>query len=423
MPINNRSLGNGITLITEPVAATKAVAIGFWFSTGSRDEPSKLLGSTHFIEHMLFKGTETMSTREIARFFDRTGGYVNAFTERENVCLYAVVPALHLDSVIPVMIDMLGRPLFGDTEIEHERTVIQSEILSYLDDPEESCAEYFMERTYGNAGLGLPIAGTVESVASLGPDDLRSYYHGHFTPSLACVTVSGAFDGAAVASMLERYPYSVDAARVSRERDTVSAWHSGLSVEKTEFTQSQFVLGWKIPLIKTTDDWFAWSLINDILSDTVSSRLFQEIREERGLCYSISGSVNVFRDSSFLGVSLSTPTDKSMEAVESLFRISEAFFESGPNQDELEDAVSRVTGAIALASEDAEYRMKRLARQYLREGIVRSIERDIELVTAVGLVSLKSKATGVGFRSDLSMSAQVPGKYAKEFEKAWKQKY
>lgn len=423
MPINSRSLGNGVTLITEPVAATKAAAIGFWFSTGSRDESVTLLGSTHFIEHMLFKGSETMSTRDIARFFDRTGGYVNAFTERENVCLYAVVPSIDLDSVIPVMIDMLARPLFGNPEIEHERTVIQSEILSYLDDPEESCAEFFMEKTFGKSGLGYPIAGTVESVGSLLADDLRAFYHETFSQSLYCVTVSGSFDADSVARTIESYPAKSILARHSPASPSLNAWNPGLRVQRTLFTQSQFMIGWKIPLIRTTHEWFAWSLINDILSDTVSSRLFQEIREERGLCYSLSGSVNAFRDSSFLGVSLSTPTEKTGEAFDSVYRTSEAFFVSGPTTDELQDAVSRAVGAITLASEDAEYRMKRLARQHLREGFVLSIERDIELVKGMNAQILSDCLNAVGFGSDLSIAALVPGKSAKEFEKTCTQKY
>ncbi len=415
MPINNRTLDNGITLITEPVAATKAAAIGFWFYTGSRDEPPALSGATHFIEHMLFKGTGNMGARDIARFFDRTGGYVNAFTEREAVCLYSVVPGASAVEAMAVMIDMLTRSAFEDPDIETERAVIESEILSYLDDPEETCAEYFMEKGYAGSGLSQPIAGTVKSVSGIRNDELRSYYRDFFGKKLRCVTVTGAFDGAEIERAVGEYPIRGETGIAVA--DSPILWVPGDRVLRTKFAQSQLAVGWRIPRMAEPKDWFAWSLINDILSDTVSSRLFQELREDRGLCYSISGSVNAFRDAAFLGVSLSVPPDRTLEASDRLLESIRAFVGDGPTPSELEDAKGHETGGMLLSSEDPDYRMKRLARQFFFDSEVRSVEEDLSLVANLGLEDILKRLAGLRFDADRAFTLLAPGKYAKKWQK------
>ncbi len=413
MPINKHTLDNGITLISEPVAATKAAAIGFWFYTGSRDETGANSGITHFIEHMLFKGTNACSARDIARFFDRTGGYVNAFTDREIVCLYAVVPGSAATASIRMMVEMLVASSFRNEDIETERSVIESEILSYLDDPEESCAEWFMETSFAGAGLSMPIAGTVESVSAIRPCDLRRYHAEIVMRRLECVTLSGSFDENPCVRELEALPPANDGPSARRIGEPSSIWVPGTRVKKTRFNQSQIVAGWKLPPIKTTVDWFEWSAINDILSDTVSSRLFREMREERGLCYSLSGSVNVFRDFSFLGVNLSVPPEKTRESVETLNEYTAAFFQKGPTEREVSDAREREIGAITLASEDPEYRMKRLARQFFREGRVQGLERDLAAVRQWSTEALLCRLSSVACQADQALCVYAPGKYGK----------
>lgn len=423
MPINNRSLGNGVTLITEPVAATQTAAIGFWFSTGTRDEGEGLHGAAHFLEHMLFKGTSDMTARDLARYFDRTGGYVNAFTEREQICLYAVIPGARLPEILPVMISMLTDSSLREEDVETERGVIVSEILSYLDDPEETCSEWFMERTFPSSSLGQSIAGTVQSVSAISVGDLRSFYRGTFIESLSCVTLAGSFDDEFVERELMKYPRVQSMHAPAPAVPERGLWSDGQRVEKTLFTQSQIVLGWPIQRFHEAEDWFSWNLINDILSDTVSSRLFQSLREDKGLCYSITGSVNVFRELSFLSVSLSTPPDRTVEAVEELLRECSAFFTSGPSASELDDAKERALGAMTLASEDSEYRMKRLARQWIREARVSTVERDMEIVASIGHSSLERRLAAINGNAGKSLAALVPRRYAKELERQWKRRY
>ncbi len=422
MPINNRSLGNGVTLITEPVAATQTAAIGFWFFTGTRDEKEGLHGAAHFLEHMLFKGTGDKTARDIARVFDRTGGYVNAFTEREQICLYAVIPGSRLPEILPVMMSMLTESSFREEDVETERGVIVSEILSYLDDPEETCSEWFMERTFPESSLGKAIAGTVQSVNAIAVSDLKAFYSDTFIESLSCVTVTGSFDDGFVEKEISRYPRVRSVPSPAILRPEKGLWREGQRVEKSLFTQSQIVLGWPIHRFSEDEDWFSWNLINDILSDTVSSRLFQSLREEKGLCYSITGSVNVFRELSFLSVSLSTPPDRTVEAVRELLRECGAFFTGGPSASELSDAKERALGALTIASEDSEYRMKRLARQWIREGRIFPVERDMEIVSTIGHSSLERRLKAIDGDAGKSLAALVPRRYAKELERQWKRR-
>lgn len=415
MPINKRELDNGITLISEPVAATKAAAIGFWFYTGSRDESPELSGITHFIEHMLFKGTDSLTARDIARFFDRTGGYVNAFTERENVCLYCVVPGTSAAAAVSVMVDMLARSAFHEADIETERSVIESEILSYLDDPEETCAEWFMETSFGNTGLAQPIAGTVKSVSRISAEEIRNYHGRFFAPRLSCVTASGAINIEDMVWEVSKYPFqSVGFSEKSGYPES-ALWLPGKRAKKSAFFQTQLVLGWRIPKVQTEEAWFAWSAINDILSDTVSSRLFQEIREERGLCYSIAGNVAAFRDTAFLGINLSVPPEKTIEAVEALEYFTRSFFSDGPAEREIEDARNHAHGAVLLASEDMEYRMKRLAQQFFRDGVIREQEEDLAIIDDLSTQGLNDWLRAIDYAADRSLCMLAPGKYAKLF--------
>src|SRR5574344_87766 len=204
--IISQELRNGVMLITEPVAAAKTAAIGFWFSTGSRDEPDDKRGITHFVEHMLFKGTKTRTPFEIASVFDKMGGYLNAYTEREDVCVYCVVPSAHVQEALDILCDMVTHAVFDQKEMEHELKVIESEIISAQDDPEEAALDAVGDSVWPHQKISSSISGTIEEVETLSRNDLFNWYTDRFIHGELTVSVAGNFDRDLITSKLEMLP-------------------------------------------------------------------------------------------------------------------------------------------------------------------------------------------------------------------------
>ena len=194
MAVETQILSNNVVLVTESVATVKTAAVGFWFPVGSRYEGKGQRGVCHFVEHMVFKGTTTRSAFDIALAFDRMGGYLNAFTDRETMCLHCVVPAIHLRQALEVMVDMASNSVFDQKELERERAVIQSEIVSSQDDPEEAALDAASEAVWPAHPLSAPIAGTVEEVGSLTRETLVDWYRNHIVSGPLVICAAGNLD-------------------------------------------------------------------------------------------------------------------------------------------------------------------------------------------------------------------------------------
>lgn len=418
MPINNRVLENGIRLITEPIAATEAVAIGFWFPRGSRDEGSGEEGVTHFVEHMLFKGTANLSAYDIARFFDRIGGYFNAFTERETLCVHCLVPRQHVLSSIDILSRMVYESRMVDDDIERERSVIVSEILSSLDDPEETGLDLALESMYPDHAFSRPVAGTVDAIESLSGDAIRSYRDALLRSVRPLVAVAGNFDADAVALMLSGL--SVDGPADSVGARDMPRWKSGISLPLSRFAQSQIFLSCPVTGLETAAAWYSFSALNAIIGDSVSSRLYQSLREEKGLCYSVGSFFMRARDVAFWMACAAVPPEKTSEAVFALAGEMDRLRSSGFTASEFEDAQEHLCGDLLLSSEDIENRMKRLARQWLYNGEVLTINESIALVRSLDAGrSLPFIETSL--RNDSQSLLVYSGKkQTKEIRKKWK---
>jgi predicted Zn-dependent peptidase len=387
MPINNRSLDNGIRLITEPIASTKAAAIGFWFSCGSRDERNGERGVTHFIEHMLFKGTPTRSSFDIALFFDRIGGYVNAFTEREHMCLYCVVPLRSVSASLSILADMLLHSLFDDEEIRKERDVIASEIISTYDDPEEMGMEAVLASMYGNHSVSHPIAGTINDLDNLTPEVLRDSYRRYIAMNVPVVTCAGNIDEEEIAQALSLLPYNASPGKISsesaRNSDSVPEWRAERKFIRASFQQSQIFYSLPIFDSRSSSSWYVWSVIDAIVGDSVSSRLFQNLREKHGLCYALYSYSAFNRDTALWSAYLSIPPAKTDEAVNQLLAEMKKISADGLTDGEIAHAKEHISGELVLSAEDTENRMKRLARQFFYNGEIRTIDESIEIVNSL----------------------------------------
>lgn len=388
--IVQKTCANGITLIAEPIEAVRTAAIGFWFNCGSRYEKEGHRGVSHFAEHMLFKGTESRSAFDIAAAFDRMGGYANAFTEREQVCLYCVVPAVHAEAALDILCDMSEHSVFPDAEIERERSVIESEITASLDDPEEAALDAVAEILWPDNPLSLPIAGTVEDVQKLDADFLRSWYADYFQNGDLTVCVSGNIDTDGIFRRLEKMAFrarkpapqaispslqeidktlSPDKTACAKEAEADSALkpfadekHGRIQFVTADFQQEQFFVLYPLPLPFSLKQYYAWAVLNALIGDTMSSRLFQALREKSGYCYTVYSFFSMYADCGYWCAYACAPKKNAAEIVAVMRSELALLLEKGFSGDEVQAAEEHVCGEEIINAEDTEHRMKRLAR-------------------------------------------------------------
>ena len=252
MSVTTQILDNNVLLITEPVEGVKTASIGFWFRTGSRFESAETRGVTHFVEHMLFKGTKTRSPFDIAVSFDRIGGYINAFTERENMCVHCVVPSAHVETALEVMCDMTQNSVFASEELERERDVIISEIISSQDDPEEAALDAASEAIWPGHPVSASIAGSVEDVQKLTRDSLLNWYEKYVVSGSLVVCVSGCVNEKSIAQNLSKLPSRIiPDYELPKDKVISDIWRSGKMFTKAPFIQMQFFLQLPLKIYKT----------------------------------------------------------------------------------------------------------------------------------------------------------------------------
>ncbi len=379
-------LRNNVVLITEPVAGHKTSAIGFWFSVGSRSESNTVRGVTHFVEHLLFKGTRTRSAFDIACTFDRLGGYVNAYTEREAVCLYCVVPSAHMHAALEVMCDMACSAAFEQREIDRERKVIESEILAAADDPEEAALDAVGESVWPGQMISASISGTVQDVDKLTRDELYRWYDAQFVHGELTVCIAGGCADEQAVSLLENLPVHKKPClpglpRVPEEpgADHTSGipsvpnrfagqnpvWHPGLNCIRAPFKQEQFFVLYPFSVPMTERAYYALSVFNALAGDAMSSRLFQRLREQGGFCYTVYSFSSLYTETGCWCAYASSSKVRSVRVMQDLLDEIHTLKTKPVTDDELNAAREHLCGEELIASEDPEYRMKRIARNYM----------------------------------------------------------
>lgn len=383
MSVSHLSLHNGIVLITEPVATAKTAAIGFWFSTGSRYEKEKNRGISHFVEHLLFKGTTTKSALDIAVSFDRIGGYINAFTDRENLCVHCVVPSVYTVQALSVMNDMMLNSTFTRIDIEKERSVIESEILSSDDDPEETANDAVYASLWPQQTISQSISGTVEDIHNLTREDLYDWYNINIAQGRLVVCISGNFSDIEVKELLEKNPNRLF--QVDEHAYSLPVWKSGLHFLRAGFQQEQVFLLYPANKPQSIEVYLQWALLNAIIGDTMSSRLFQSLRERAGYCYNVYSYFTILSDCAFWAAYASSSKKNTHKLLADLFDQMKLFFSARISSEELEAARQHVCGEEIISSEDPEQRMKQLARLYFLDLPLLSSEERISKVMDISL--------------------------------------
>lgn len=416
--VEKQILPNNIVLVTESDASVRTAAIGFCFSVGSRYESEGCRGITHFVEHMLFKGTQKRSAFSIACEFDRIGGYANAYTERECVCLYCTVPAEHAADALDVLCDMTEYSVFNLEDIERERSVIQSEVMSSLDDAEESALDAAAGVIWPNSPLAASIAGGIDDIASISYEMLYQWYQRFFVHGMLSVFVSGAADTSLLVKRLsDMHTHAPYCSFVFH----LPVWHAGLSFLKAPFRQEQIFALFPIPYPLDERRYFAYAVLNALLGDTMSSRLFQRLREQDGCCYSVYSFCNFYFDTGCWCAYASAPRKNSL-------KISQGFFEEisslctvsnnkiDISDDEISAAKEHLCGEEIICSEETEYRMKRLQRCLSFNfafrntdeilSLIRSISKD-ELIEAIRSILSFDSLSFIIYGPSLSESVKM----------------
>ncbi len=391
--IHTERLASGALLLAEPVDRTDTLCIGFWFDHGSRDEGEGEHGFSHFLEHMLFKGTRSRSAFQIAQEIDRVGGLINAFTEKETTCLYVILPREHLRLAFDILTDMAADSVLDPAEMEKEKAVIVNEIGSVDDSPEEKGHEQYLRRMWGEHPLSRKITGEADEVRAIDRDALAAFYAERFTPANLVVAAAGNFDLAevrdlAAAALAGR---GGDAARAVRARKPAPARgrpdrRTDASFVADRFTQVQLYAGTSYPLEHDIAHYYTSLVFSTAFGESMSSRLFQRLREEQALCYTVYSFRTFYSDvGQWTVYANATPaqTGKLLAALDAeLARLRREPLGAL----EIDDARSHLVGSMIVSREDMESRMKRLARQHAMIERVLEFDESVAMIRAVGPV-------------------------------------
>ncbi len=377
------TLRNGVRVITESMPAFRSASIGIWADVGSAAEAAERRGISHLVEHMLFKGTQRRTARQIAEEMDGIGGNLNAFTDKETTCYYAKVMDQHLPLAVDVLADMFLNSRFDQEELAKEQNVVLEEIKMYDDSPDELIHDLFIQTMWDGSNLGSPTIGFADTVTKLSPDDLRAHMKRHYAPNSVVVAAAGNVDHDAVVDLFERAFASFDGSCELPPVETPQTTPSTLFRPK-DSEQAYVVLGTR-GLSVRDDRRYALSVMDTILGGGMSSRLFQEIREKRGLVYTVYSFQAAYRGAGLFAVYAGTSPQHVGECVSVIGEQFANLREQPVSGGELRLAKEHIKGSLTLSLESTSSRMIRLGRGEFslgRELTTEEIEEKVEAVTA-----------------------------------------
>jgi predicted Zn-dependent peptidase len=376
-------LPSGLTVAVEPMPSTRAVSIGVWIGVGGRDEPAEVAGVSHFLEHLLFKGTDTRSATQISQSVDRVGGDINAYTSKEYTTFYCRVPARVVDFGIELLGDVLTAPSLRDGDIESERQVILDELAMDDDSPEDVVHRVFAEQVFDRHALGRETAGERGTVGTVSGDQIRSFFAERYRTGNTVVAIAGAIDVDDVVARVEKAFAALAPGDGRAPRDAPEGVGRSLELED-ETEQMHIVVGGR-SLRRDDPDREALDIVNHVLGGGLSSRLFDEIRERRGLAYSVFSNAAAYADSGMWSVYAGTLPDNAEIVRRLITNELDRLVTDGITAEELAIAQGYLTGSYEMGLEDSSARMSRLGGQLTVLGRVRPVEDQLARWEAVTL--------------------------------------
>ncbi|NDD78447.1 MAG: insulinase family protein [Actinobacteria bacterium] len=391
-------LPSGLRIVTEEEKSVRSAAFGIWVNVGSRDESNSTAGASHFLEHLLFKGTKKRSSLEISSSIEAVGGETNAFTSKEYTCFYARVIDKDLPLAVDVISDLITSSVVRAEDVEAERKVVLEEIAMRDDDPSDLIHDLFLEKYYGDTPLGRPILGSVNSIKNMSRNTVFNYYKNRYKPEDLVVAVAGNVKHKKVVQLVENalskdefldQPKKEFKVRTSSQVKVTGRGKVTLLDKKTE--QAHIVYG--VPGVAREDkSRFALSVLSSAIGGGMSSRLFQEIREKRGLAYSTYAYSQQFAGSGVLSFYVGCKPDKAEESIKIIQSILYDIAENGLTQEEIERAKGAVSGALVLSQEDTGSRMTRIGKSELVYGQILSFDEILREVANVTPEQIKEIA-------------------------------
>jgi len=386
-------LSRGSALAAELAPGARSFAAGFWFPIGSRHEAPLERGFVHFVEHMAFKGTARRSAEAVSREIDRVGGYLNAFTDRDSICIHCLVPAGSWRLALDVLCDMAFSSTFAPGDFEREREVIVSEVLAAKDDPEECSHDELLSAIWPGDPLSRPIAGEPADLRAAGRDGLYSFYRGHFTPENLLAAVAGPVPPDEVARELDELLRGVDAApTLPRPAESTPRFAAARAYARAPIGQVHYFVAAQLDPPFRERDYYALAALNGAVGEAASSRLFMSLREREALCYSVYSAFSMGRSECLWMASANVSAKDLPKLGEGMERELDAVAGRGLGEAECADAISRLGGSLELSLDDVDYRMRRIGRQVLFQGSALDPSESAALIADLGPADLASMA-------------------------------
>lgn len=402
--IQRHTSENGLRIVTEKIPSVRSVALGIWVGTGSKYENDLNNGISHFLEHMFFKGTTSRSAKEIAETFDEIGGNVNAFTSKEYTCYYARVLDQHAPIALDVLSDMFFHSVFDADELEKEKNVVIEEISMYEDTPDDLVHDLIARAAYGTHPLGYSILGTEEVLRSLKREDLLAYINQRYLPGNTVITVAGNFDD----SLIEEIKARFSSFQRSGSPVPVTAPPFAANVIAQHKATEQAHLCISVPGFQVGhEDVYSLILLNNVLGGSMSSRLFQEIREERGLAYSVYSYHSSYKEAGMFTVYTGTATEHVGQVFDIVAHVLRDVAENGITSKELNKGKEQLKGSLMLSLESTNSRMSRLGKNELLLERHLSLDEIIAKIDKVSHDSVLQVAQQL-FKSKLALAMVSP---------------
>ncbi|GAA0612152.1 pitrilysin family protein [Virgibacillus siamensis] len=378
--VEKHTCNNGLRIVQENIPAVRSVTIGIWVLTGSRNETEENNGISHFLEHMFFKGTKTRTAQDIAEAFDAIGGQVNAFTSKEYTCFYAKVIDTHKEYALEILADMFFHSAFDEEEMEREKKVVLEEIKMYEDTPDDIVHDLLAAAAYGDHPLGYPILGTEKQLRSFTPESLRTYIKNRYTPKNVVVSVAGNVDDSFI-STVENYfgNYHGEEDNAPLEKPAFLA----NDIERNKDTeQAHLCLGFN-GFAVDDEDIYNLIIMNNVLGGSMSSRLFQEVREKQGLAYAVFSYHSSFLDNGMLTIYAGTGNEQLPLLRDTIQATMDSLINHGLTDKELKNSKEQLKGNLLLSLESTSSRMSRNGRNELLLKRHRTLDEMIEEIDKV----------------------------------------
>lgn len=403
-------LPNGLTVATASMPHMNSVSVGLWVAVGGRYEPPRLSGVSHFIEHMLFKGTRKRTAAQISQAVEGLGGYVNAFTCEEMTCFLSKARYNHFSDVLEVLVDMFLNSTFAPSEFEKERNVIKEELAMYLDQPQQHVHELLNETMWPNQPLGRPLTGTTQSLDAMSRGDLVAYKTANYVTQSTILAVAGQIEHKEVLKTFGRYAKAFPVNKrphFTPAQADQKAPQIRLHTKKTE--QTQIAIGVRT-CSRHDERRFALRILNAILGENMSSRLFQIIREEHGLAYNICSHASCFDDVGALTISAGLETERLEKALKLVVRELCRLQEKPPGAAELRRARDYVIGQLDLSMENTENQMIWLGEQYIGYGKVEAPSELKSKLSSVTAAQVRNAARDFFQNERINLALVTPRK-------------